>query len=84
MINSVKDNIYKNNLFGKDEERSFLIDEKHIQGIIRGVDIDGRLELEIISRVQTPVCTQINQKINLDFSQETKNTNTNIFSMNKG
>ena len=40
-------NIYKNNLFGKDEERSFLIDEKHIQGIIRGVDIDGRLELEI-------------------------------------
>lgn len=40
-------NIYKNNLFGKDKERSFLIDEKLIQGIIRGVDLDGRLELEI-------------------------------------
>ena len=40
-------NIYKNNLFGKDESRSFMIDNEIVNGTIRGVDVNGRLALEL-------------------------------------
>lgn len=40
-------NIYKNNLFGKDESRSFMIDNEIVNGTIRGVDVNGRLTLEL-------------------------------------
>ena len=40
-------NIYKNNLFGKDESRSFMIDNEIVNGTIRGVDANGRLALEL-------------------------------------
>jgi BirA family biotin operon repressor/biotin-[acetyl-CoA-carboxylase] ligase len=40
-------NIYKNNLFGKDESRSFMIGNEIVNGTIRGVDANGRLALEL-------------------------------------
>ena len=44
-------NIYKNNLFGKDQSRSFMIDNKIVDGTIRGVDAHGRLALELEGKV---------------------------------
>jgi BirA family biotin operon repressor/biotin-[acetyl-CoA-carboxylase] ligase len=44
-------NIYKNNLFGKDQHRSFMIDNKIVDGTIRGVDAYGRLALELEGKV---------------------------------
>ena len=44
-------NIYKNNLFGKDQSRSFMIDNNIVDGTIRGVDAYGRLALELEGKV---------------------------------